>query len=98
NSVDLITVATAAHWFNHDEFYKEVQRVAKPDAIIAVWAYAEANISPETDKLMEWFMYDYLADYWPPGRWYIRESYETLPFPFQQIKTPDFKCRFDWAK
>ena len=28
-SIDLITVATAAHWFNHDKFYAEALRVAK---------------------------------------------------------------------
>lgn len=98
NSVDLITAATAAHWFNHDLFYKEAQRVSKPNGILAVWTYSEAKISEEIDALMEWFMYDYLYDYWPDGRWYVRKKYETLPFPFEQIQTPDFYCRMNWNK
>lgn len=98
HSVDLITVATAAHWFNHEQFYKEVRRIAKPDGIIAVWAYSEVMVSPEIDKVMEWFMYDFLADYWPPGRWYIRDSYKSLPFPFKMINSPQFYCRFNWSK
>lgn len=98
HSVDLITVATAAHWFNHDAFYKEVKRVAKPGAILALWAYSEASISPEIDKLMEWFMYDFLEPYWPPGRWYVRNSYENLPFPFEQMETPHFTCNLNWDK
>jgi len=77
---DLITVATAAHWFNHPAFYTGAQRVAKPDGTLAVWAYSEAHITPALDDLMEWFMYDLLHDYWPEGRWYVRNSYNNLPF------------------
>jgi ubiquinone/menaquinone biosynthesis C-methylase UbiE len=34
-SVDLITVATAIHWFDFDAFHAEVRRVAKPGAVLA---------------------------------------------------------------
>ncbi|MDB5284502.1 MAG: methylase involved in ubiquinone/menaquinone biosynthesis [Bacteroidota bacterium] len=98
HSVDLITVATAAHWFEHDRFYKEAQRVSKANGILAVWAYSEAIINPEMDALMAWFMYDFLEKYWPEGRWYVRNSYTTLPFPFTPIKTPDFVCKMNWTK
>ncbi len=98
HSADLITVATAAHWFEHDKFYAEAKRVAKPNGILAVWAYSEASISPEIDALMEWFMYDFLQNYWPPGRWYVRNSYETLPFPFTVIATPQFFCKMNWNR
>lgn len=98
SSVDLITAATAAHWFHHDLFYKEVQRVAKPNAVIALWTYSASDIEPEINKLMEWFMYTFLYDYWPDGRWYVRKNYETLPFPFEQIQTPKFYCKMNWSK
>jgi ubiquinone/menaquinone biosynthesis C-methylase UbiE len=98
HSVDLITVATAAHWFNHKAFYAEAQRVAKPNGILAVWAYSEARITAELDDLMEWFMYDLLHDYWPEGRWYVRNSYDNLPFPFEQIATPQFYCNRAWKQ
>ena len=94
--VDLITVATAAHWFNHDAFYAEAERVAKPGGILAVWTYSEAKISTPIDELMEWFMYDFLHDYWPDGRWYVRKGYTTLPFPFTAIITPEFYCEMNW--
>lgn len=97
-SVALITVATAAHWFNHDLFYREAQRVAKPNGILAVWTYSEAKISEDIDKLIEWFMYDFLHDYWPDGRWYVRNRYETLPFPFELIQTPHFFCNMNWNR
>lgn len=97
-STDLITVATAAHWFNHDKFYAEAQRVAKPNGVLALWTYSEAHINPAIDELMEWFMYDYLYTYWPDGRWYVRNKYQTLPFPFEEIQSPAFYCRMQWSK
>src|SRR5688572_32236344 len=51
SSVDLVTVAVAIHWFNFDEFYREVKRVLKPDGIIAAWTYSLTEISPEIDQL-----------------------------------------------
>ncbi len=39
NSIDLITVAQALHWFNMDAFSKEANRVLKNGGIIAVWSY-----------------------------------------------------------
>ncbi|HLP50322.1 MAG TPA: class I SAM-dependent methyltransferase [Chitinophagales bacterium] len=98
SSADLITVATGAHWFIHDLFYAEAQRVAKPNGILALWTYSEARISAEIDELMEWFMYDYLHAYWPDGRWYVRNKYQTLPFPFTPIDTPDFVCSMNWNR
>lgn len=97
-SVDLITVATAAHWFYHDLFYQEVARVARPGAVLALWTYSEAKIEPGIDKLMQWFMYELLEDYWPRGRNYVREQYRTLPFPFDEIKTPEFYCSRQWER
>ena len=98
HSADLITAATAAHWFNHDKFYKEALRVSKANGILAVWTYSEAIIAHDIDKIMTWFMYDLLYDYWPDGRWYVRNQYETLPFPFKTMQTPDFFCRMNWTK
>src|SRR5258706_5142103 len=39
NSLDLICVAQAIHWFDRDKFYADVTRVAKSKATIAVWGY-----------------------------------------------------------
>ncbi|MBL7777000.1 MAG: class I SAM-dependent methyltransferase [Chitinophagales bacterium] len=97
-SVDLITAATAAHWFNHELFYPEALRVARPNCTLALWTYSSASITPEINELMEWFMYTYLYDYWPDGRWYVRQQYSTLPFPFQKITSPDFYCNINWSK
>src|SRR2546422_3157121 len=38
-SVRLLTVAQALHWFDLDRFYAEAGRVLKPGGVLAVWAY-----------------------------------------------------------
>ncbi|KAF6264472.1 S-adenosyl-L-methionine-dependent methyltransferase [Scenedesmus sp. NREL 46B-D3] len=35
---DLITAASALHWFEHDRFYRETRRVLKPHGVVAAWA------------------------------------------------------------
>ena len=37
-SIDLITVAQAAHWFDLGRFYSECRRVARPGGILAVFS------------------------------------------------------------
>lgn len=89
-SVDLITVAQALHWFDFTRFYIEVNRVLKPDGIIAAWSYSLGYINPEISKIIKDFYKDTLKPAWPKERHYIDEEYQTIPFPFQKISPPDF--------
>ena len=34
-TVDMVTVATALHWFDHSRFFPEVKRVLKPGGVLA---------------------------------------------------------------
>jgi len=95
---DLITVAQAAHWFDPDKFYAEARRVAKKGSILAIWTYSEAQISPEIDKIVEKFEYGFLEKYWPDQRWYVRNKYQTLPFPFKAFDAPILACKMSWNK
>lgn len=91
HSVDLITVAQALHWFKLDDFYREVQRVAKPNALLAAWCYTLISISPAIDTLIHYLYGTILGDaYWPKERHYIDEAYETIYFPFQRTPSPTF--------
>jgi ubiquinone/menaquinone biosynthesis C-methylase UbiE len=36
HSADLVTVAQAAHWFDLDAFYREVNRVLRPGGVLAL--------------------------------------------------------------
>ena len=89
-TVDLVTVAVAVHWFDFDEFYREVRRVLKPDGILAVWTYSFTEISPEIDSVVRTYYYETLRGFWPERIHYLEEKYETLPFPFEEIASPSF--------
>jgi SAM-dependent methyltransferase len=96
SSADLVTVAVAIHWFNFDEFYREVKRVLKPDGILAAWTYSLPEISPEIDRLVGQYYYEILNGYWPERIHYLEERYETLPFPFEELIPPPFVMETNW--
>jgi SAM-dependent methyltransferase len=96
SSVDLVTIAVAIHWFNFDEFYREVKRVLKPNGGIAAWTYNAVEISPELDALIWHYYRDIVGEYWPERIRFIEERYETIPFPFEEIIPPKFVMQIEW--
>lgn len=96
-STDLVTVAVAIHWFNFNEFYREVERVLKPDGILAAWTYNLPEISPEIDPLIDRYYSKILNGYWPERIHYLEERYKTIPFPFEEITPPPFVMEIKWS-
>ncbi|KAK4567047.1 hypothetical protein RGQ29_003045 [Quercus rubra] len=85
NSVDLVTVATAVHWFELPKFYSLVTRLLrKPGGVIAVWAYRGIVVSPIFDPILKRF-YDITLPYWDPKVKSVVDDYKTLPFPFESV-------------
>jgi SAM-dependent methyltransferase len=97
DSVDLITVAQAVHWFDRPGFYQQVRRVARPGGALAVWSYGLATITPEVDRLVGELYEPIVGAYWPPERRLIEERYATIEFPFQEITPPDFSMTAEWT-
>jgi SAM-dependent methyltransferase len=96
-SVDLVTVAQAIHWFNRPRFYEEVRRVARPGAVVAVWVYGLLKISPVIDPLIDDFYSRVVGPYWDPERKLIDDALMTMEFPFEEVKTPSFSMHFEWT-
>ena len=96
SSTDLVTVAVAIHWFNFDEFYREVKRVLKPNGILAAWTYSLTEITPEIDRLVNQYYGELLHGYWPERIHYLEEQYKTIPFPFEEITPPAFVMEINW--
>jgi SAM-dependent methyltransferase len=81
NSVDLVTVAQALHWFDLDPFYGEVQRVLKPSGVLAVWTYGQLHVEDDAiDALIQEFYWDIVGPYWPPERRLVEVSWTGFPF------------------
>lgn len=96
DSFDLITVAQAIHWINFGLFYPEVVRVAKPNAVLAVWGYSLLSINPIIDEVLSEFYVRVVGSYWDKERRFIDEKYQTIPFPFEEIQSPQFEMTFEW--
>lgn len=95
-TVDLVTVATAVHWFDFDRFYAEVERVLAPGGALAVWAYNLVRVTPEVDVLVDRLARQIVGSYWPPERRWVDEEYRTLPFPFEEVTPPPLWIEEDW--
>jgi len=97
NSFDLITVGQAIHWFDFDTFYAEAKRVARNGALLAAWAYNVCRIDPETDLIINHFYENIVGPYWDKERQYVTDLYQTIPFPFEEIDTPEFHITTRWT-
>ncbi len=97
HSADLVTVAQAVHWFDHDRFYAEVRRVLKPGGALAVWTYGLLQITPPVDAVIMKLYEDLVGPYWPPERRLVEAGYRTIPFPFEEIQPPAFDIDLAWS-
>jgi len=96
-SVDLVTVAQALHWFDVAAFYAEAARVARPGALLAVWHYPRPQfVDAELDRRFFAFYSEVVGPYWPPERRHLESWYQTLPFPFEEMETPQFGLELSW--
>jgi len=96
DTIDLIMVAQALHWFDLPRFYEEVPRVLKSKGVFAASAYKFFHITPEIDPLVNHRYYDkVVGPFWPPERTLV-EKFEELPFPFSEIQTPSFEMIAQW--
>ncbi|RAU84351.1 class I SAM-dependent methyltransferase [Pontibacter arcticus] len=96
NSVDLVVVAQAVHWFNFDLFYAEAKRVLKPGGVIAILGYGLLKTQPKLDEVIHMLYDGLLSGYWDPERRYLDENYQTIPFPFEELNAPHFEMTYTW--
>jgi SAM-dependent methyltransferase len=98
NSFDLITCATAVHWFRFEAFFDEMKRVAKNDGVFACWAYNVFRTDqPTLDEMIDEFYWQTIHKYWDPERSHVDAQYKTIAFPFNEIPNPGFATHLQWG-
>ena len=95
-SVDLVTVASAIHWFDLERFYNEVNRVVKPGGTVAAWTYYTPVFGNEVDAIIHRLAHDILGAYWDERVHYVVDEFHDLPFPFEPIGAPPFQTDMTW--
>ena len=74
-------------------------RTAKPNAVIAIWAYGLMNSDDEKlNQLIDHFYYEVVGPYWDAKRKYVDESYATVEFDYNPLPVKDFSIRLNWNK
>jgi len=94
-TLDLIMVAQALHWFDLGRFYAEARRVLKPDGILAASAYNLLRVEPVIDHIVNRYYYEMVGPFWPLERKLV-EQFADLPFPFREIGPPKFEMTAEW--
>ena len=97
-SFDLITVAQAIHWFNFEAFYTEVRRTLKKEGVLAVIGYGLVQTGDtELNGLIQHLYQHVLAGYWDAERKHIDYAYQHIPFPFEEIASPELEMQLCWS-
>jgi len=97
-SVDLITVGQAVHWFDQEAYHREVRRVAGPGATLAEWGYGLGQTgSADLDALILHFHNETVGPYWDANRWHVLDEYARLQFPFARVRKAHFAVRRQWS-
>jgi len=97
DSLDLITVAQALHWFRIEDFWNEVRRTLHPGGVIAVWCYVFLEVAPTIDALLNRFYSQIVGPYWDFERKLVEEGYRSISFPFAEIEEPAFAIETSWS-
>ncbi|KAL4778543.1 S-adenosyl-L-methionine-dependent methyltransferase [Aspergillus varians] len=87
SSVDLITAATAAHWFDMPAFWRSAARVLKPGGTVAIWGSGNLRVDPGAPNVaaiqarIDLFEAE-LEPYFLPGNRMTRDLYRSLGLPW----------------
>lgn len=96
-SVDLVSVAQAAHWFDLSRFYVEARRVARPGAVIALITYATTLVEDPINDIVQHFYSEVVGKWWPPERKSTETMYRDLEFPFEELAAPEIDMSVSWT-
>jgi SAM-dependent methyltransferase len=97
-SVDLAVAAQAAHWFDWPRYVAEVERIARPGALVALVSYGILHISGDADAIVAHYYHDVVGSYWPKGREHVENGYRDLQWPWPAVDAPTMAMEALWTR
>ncbi|KAL6920651.1 hypothetical protein ACHAP8_008169 [Fusarium lateritium] len=101
SSVDLITAATAAHWFEMPRFWEASAKLLKPGGTVAIWTVFRKSDTfgdNEVQALIEDFRENVLAPYNSEGSQLTHDGYVNLVMPWDNPVTASLYDRQSSAR
>ena len=96
-TVDLVTAAAAAHWFDLPAFGAEVLRVVRPGGVLAVFSYHVGRVAPPFQEVFHRFYWERMKPWFAPGAVLVDEGYRTLALPGTAVTAPAFEVAASWT-
>ncbi|KAI8063739.1 S-adenosyl-L-methionine-dependent methyltransferase [Gongronella butleri] len=89
-AVDMVTVATAFHWFDKPAFFDQLKRVLKPGGTFATWTYYFPLIkdAPEANVILKEQCTENgpLKSYMDDRVHHVINMYRDISFPFKTVQ------------
>lgn len=97
--VTLVVAAQAAHWFEWAKWIAEVERVAKPGALVALVSYGIAVVEGDAaNTFAERYYHDEAGPFWPAGREHVENGYRDLVMPWPDLEAPTLEMTARWTR
>lgn len=96
DSVELVVVAQALHWFDQPVFFAQVQRVLRPGGVLAVWCYQDVQLPPDLAVAYDAFATK-IRPFWPPQRVLVDNAYAETRWPGAPIMAPNWPLQARWS-
>lgn len=96
-SVDLVTVAAAVHWFDLGLFFAEVERVARPGCVLAIWSYHVGDVAPPLDEIFAGFYDEVLKPFFASGARLVDDRYQTIDLPGHELSGEELEMTASWT-
>ncbi|XP_065191179.1 putative methyltransferase DDB_G0268948 isoform X1 [Sycon ciliatum] len=87
NSIDMVAVIQALHWFDHAALYKSIDKVLKPGGSFLALMYGHAEVLHEAAQIQ--FLETYFGElgrYWPPEARHAASLYYEMPVPYKPVE------------
>ena len=95
NSVGLVAVAQALHWFDRGRFFAECERVLRPGGVLAAWTYQDMVFTDDLAPAADAFRAE-IEPYWPPERAEVDAGYAGYAWPFPAVPAPALWLTAEW--
>ena len=97
DSIDLLTVAQALHWFDLPRFFAEAARVVRSGGVVAAWSYRMCSVDDTVDASLNQLYFEIVDEFWPPERNIVDRDYVDIEFPAPLLHVPGFQMSSAWS-